>query len=45
MKYRDDDMYGFWFGRPPRGGRGLKFVAVVPDYLSHAVAPLAGGVD
>ena len=32
-------------GRPPRGGRGLKYEAVVGMSENGKVAPLAGGVD
>ena len=32
-------------GRPPRGGRGLKYVVVMADGGEVGVAPLAGGVD
>ena len=32
-------------GRPPRGGRGLKFNVRGQGHLALAVAPLAGGVD
>ena len=32
-------------GRPPRGGRGLKYVGRVVAVEGSTVAPLAGGVD
>ena len=32
-------------GRPPRGGRGLKYRLVLPVCCKYQVAPLAGGVD
>ena len=32
-------------GRPPRGGRGLKFGRHLQDKRRGDVAPLAGGVD
>ena len=31
--------------RPPRGGRGLKYLMVMDFDLQEDVAPLAGGVD
>ena len=31
--------------RPPRGGRGLKFIQLVLLDVAQVVAPLAGGVD
>ena len=31
--------------RPPRGGRGLKFLLTMGILLIGGVAPLAGGVD
>ena len=33
------------FGRPPRGGRGLKYIDGVGGLCRLPVAPLAGGVD
>ena len=32
-------------GRPPRGGRGLKYSVRDGDIYPSIVAPLAGGVD
>ena len=32
-------------GRPPRGGRGLKYLGMVYIERGYVVAPLAGGVD
>ena len=40
--FDDDDAL---FGRPPRGGRGLKSCVDLCIAQSVRVAPLAGGVD
>ena len=45
MKSDDEEVLSIKRGRPPRGGRGLKFPPVVGIHLLKVVAPLAGGVD
>ena len=36
---------GEYMGRPPRGGRGLKYSTAILPVVNPLVAPLAGGVD
>ena len=45
MKLTVDELFSLRPSRPPRGGRGLKFIAGLTQGLIEAVAPLAGGVD
>ena len=45
MKYKLFVLLFALMGRPPRGGRGLKYHTRSADATSVRVAPLAGGVD